>query len=155
MTSAPHSNIRERLALDVTPELYQRIKRLWIAHSIAEDARDLDGLIATLSEACVYEVMPTGQRWEGHDGARTFYTAFLGAFPDVHFDLQDIVIGPQGVIEVATMTGTHRGEWAGIAPTNQRVELTIIIHFPWNDQAQKFSGEKVYFDRLALQGQIG
>lgn len=155
MTSTPQPGIRERLALDVTPELYNRIKRLWIKHSIAEDARDLDGLIATLSEDCVYEVMPTGQRWEGHDGARNFYTTFLQAFPDVHFDLQDIVIGPQGVIEVATMTGTHRGEWAGIAPTGKRVELTIIIHFPWNAQAQKFSGEKVYFDRMALQGQIG
>lgn len=154
MTTASQSTIRERLALDVTPELYNRIKRLWIKHSIAEDGRDLDGLIATLSEDCVYEVMPTGQRWEGHDGARMFYTTFLGAFPDVHFDLQDIVIGPQGVIEVATMTGTHQGEWAGIAPTGQRVELTIIIHFPWNAEAQKFSGEKVYFDRLALQGQI-
>lgn len=150
----PQSDIRERLALDVTPELYNQIKRLWIKHSIAEDRRDLQGLIDTLSEDCVYEVVPTGQRWEGHEGARTFYTTFLGAFPDVHFDLTDIVIGPQGVIEVADMAGTHQGEWAGIAPTGQRVNLKIIIHFPWNALAQKFSGEKVYFDRAALAGQI-
>lgn len=152
--SAPHANIRDRLALDVTPELYKQIKRLWIKHSIAEDARDLQGLIDTLSEDCVYEIMPTGQRWEGHDGARTFYTTFLGAFPDVHFDLTDIVIGPQGVIEVADMTGTHRGEWAGMAPTGQPVKLQIIIYFPWNAQAALFSGEKVWFDRAALAGQI-
>ncbi|MFN8560467.1 MAG: ester cyclase [Anaerolineae bacterium] len=66
---------------------------------------------------------PTGQRWEGHDGARTFYTTFLGAFPDVHFDLQDIVIGPQGVIEIAIMTGTHQGTWAGIEATGKPVRL--------------------------------
>ena len=34
-----------------------------------------------------------------------FYTSFLGAFPDVHFDMYDVVIGPQGVFEVATLTG--------------------------------------------------
>jgi predicted ester cyclase len=143
--------VQEQLKWEVTPELYRRIRRLWLRHSIAEDKRDLDGLIATLSENCVYEIMPTGQRWEGHAGARAFYTAFLGAFPDVHFDLIDIVIGPQGVIEVVWMTGTHQGEWAGIAPTNQQVRLKIIIHFPWDQEAQRFAGENVYFDRADFQ----
>ncbi len=152
-TPTAASTIRERLDWPVTPELYRRIRRLWIKHSIAEDRRDLDGLIATLAEDCVYEIVPTGQRWEGHDGARAFYTTFLGAFPDVHFDLTDIVIGPQGVIEVAEMTGTHRGEWAGIAPTGRPVRLRIIIHFPWDPAAEKFAGEKVYFDRQALAEQ--
>src|SRR5688500_10074243 len=103
MTESAASTIQERLKWEITPALYRRIRRLWIRHSIAEDKRDLDGLIATLSDDCVYEIMPTGQRWEGHDGARAFYTTFLGAFPDVRFDLIDIVIGPQGVIEVAWM----------------------------------------------------
>jgi predicted ester cyclase len=147
-----HTTIRERLNWEITPELYQKIRRLWIRHSIAEDKRDLEGLISTLSEDCVYEIMPTGQRWEGHDGARTFYTTFLGAFPDVHFDLTEIVIGPQGVIEVADMTGTHQGEWAGIAPTGRRLAMQIIIHFPWEPAAEKFAGEQIWFDRVALQG---
>lgn len=154
MTATPANDIRKRLALEVTPELYQTIKRLWIKHSIAEDKRDLQGLIDTLAEDCVYEVVPTGQRWEGHEGARAFYTTFLGAFPDVHFDLTDIVIGPQGVIEIATMTGTHQGEWAGLAPSGKPVHMQIIIHFPWNAAAGKFSGENVYFDRSTLVEQL-
>lgn len=155
MATMPATTIRERLALDVSPELYQQIRRLWIDHSKAEDARDLQGLIDTLAEDCVYETVPTGQRWEGHDGARTFYLTFLGAFPDVHFDLQDIVIGPQGVIEIAEMTGTHRGEWAGAAPTGQPVRMNIIIHFPWNPTAERFAGERIYFDRGALMERLG
>ncbi len=148
------ATIQERLKWEITPEQYQQIRRLWIKHSIAEDKRDLQGLIDTLTEDCVYEIVPTGQRWEGHAGARAFYTGFLGAFPDVKFDLTDIVIGPQGVIEVADMTGTHRGEWAGIPPTGRPVRLKIIIHFPWDPAAGKFGGEKVYFDRSALAGQM-
>src|SRR5438270_3805660 len=134
----PEATIRERLGWDITPELYAKIRRLWIAHSKAEDGRDLAGLIATLSEDCVYEIVPTGQRWEGHAGARAFYTSFLGAFPDVRFDLQDIVIGPQGVIEVTRMTGTHRGQWAGQEPTGRTISTAIVIHFPWHSQARKF-----------------
>lgn len=146
--------IQERLDWPVTPELYGRIRALWIKHSTAEDARDLQGLIDTLAPDCVYEIIPTGQRWEGHDGARQFYTAFLGAFPDVRFALQDIVIGPQGVFEVAEMTGTHRGPWAGQAATGRRLRFLIHIHFPWDPRHQKFAGERVYFDRAALADQL-
>jgi steroid delta-isomerase-like uncharacterized protein len=148
------TSIQERLDWEVTLELYSTIRRLWIEHSKAEDARDLPGLIDTLAQDCVYEIIPTGQRWEGHDGARTFYTTFLSAFPDVKFNLADIVIGPQGVIEVTIMTGTHRGPWAGIRPTDKSVRLPIIIHFPWNPEAGKFAGEKIYFDRAALVEQL-
>jgi steroid delta-isomerase-like uncharacterized protein len=142
--------IRERLNWQPDPDEYQRIRRLWIEHSKAEDARDLPGLIATLSEDCVYEIVPTGQRWEGHAGATRFYTSFLGAFPDVKFDLQDIVIGPQGVFEVTRMTGTHRGEWAGQPASGRRVETPIVIHFPWDPATQKFAGERIYFDSRAF-----
>ena len=144
---------RAQLALRVTTELYNDIKKLWIKHSKAEDERDLDGLIATLAEDCVYEIIPTGQRWEGHGGAREFYTTFLTAFPNVRFDLRDIVIGPQGVIEVTQMSGTHRGVWAGMEPTRKKVSVPIVIHFPWNLVAKKFSGEQIYFYTAAFTTQ--
>lgn len=147
-------DIRKLLTLDVDPEEYKRIRRLWIQHSKAEDQRDLDGLIATLTEDCVYEMETTGQRWEGHAGARRFYTEFLGAFPDVHFDLTGIVIGPQGVIEVADMTGTHQGDWAGFPASGQSIQLSIVIYFPWDREAEKFSGEEIYFDGLQLRRQL-
>ena len=146
-------SIQERLGQETTPELHQRVRRMWIKHSRAEDRRDIEGLISTLTEDCVYEISATGQRWEGHAGARRFYTDFLTAFPDVKFDLTDIVIGPQGVIEVAWMTGTHQGPWAGLAPSGRRVRLTIIIYFPWDPSSGKFSGEKIFFDRQDLVGQ--
>jgi predicted ester cyclase len=145
------SPIRERLGWEISPDGYQTIRRLWIDHSRAEDRRDLQGLIDTLAEDCVYEIVPTGQRWEGHAGARAFYLAFLGAFPDVTFDLQDIVIGPQGVFEVTRMTGTHRGVWAGQQPTGQQVSTLVVIHFPWDPASAKFAGERIYYDRQAFQ----
>src|SRR6266566_1676621 len=119
--------IRERLNWPPEPEVYQAIRRLWIDHSKAEDARDLHGLIATLAEECVYEIVPTGQRWEGHAGARGFYGELFAAFPDNAFALTDIVVGPQGVFEVATLTGTNLGPWAGTDPTGLPVALQVLI----------------------------
>jgi predicted ester cyclase len=142
--------IRDRLNWEPDPQTYHAIRRLWINHSRAEDARDLAGLIDTLSENCVYEIVPTGQRWAGHAGARAFYTIFLSAFPDVKFDLQDIVIGPQGVIEITRMAGTHRGAWAGQAGSGRQISTLIVIHFPWDPAVGKFAGERIYYDGRAF-----
>ena len=54
MTSSPAPDpgpIQARLARGFDPAELRRIKRLWVRHSIAEDRRDIDGLIATLSPA--------------------------------------------------------------------------------------------------------
>jgi predicted ester cyclase len=136
---------RELLGRDVTPELYREIRELWKAHSVAEDRRDLPGLIATLTPDCVYEVVgQDGARWEGHAGATQFYLGLLGAFPDIHFDLQQIVIGPQGVCEEATVTGTHKNAWLSYPPSGDKVEFRVVIFFPWDVRAKKFSGERVF-----------
>ena len=74
-------SIRRRLARPFDPAELRRIKRLWVRHSIAEDARDIDGLIATLSEDCVYEIVPTGQRWVGHDGRPRLLLGALRGVP--------------------------------------------------------------------------
>ena len=142
--------IQQRLARPFDAAELRAIKRLWVRHSIAEDSRDIDGLIATLSPDCVYEIVPTGQRWEGHDGARAFYTELFGAFPDNAFALTEIVIGPQGVFEVATLTGTNLGPWAGAAPTGLPVALQVLILFPWDVATGRFSGERIWFDRGAI-----
>jgi predicted ester cyclase len=148
MTERP--SIRRRLARPFDPAELRRIKRLWVRHSIAEDARDIDRLIATLSADCAYEIVPTGQRWEGHQGARAFYTELFSAFPDNAFTLSEIVIGPQGAFEVATLTGTNRGPWAGVPPSGLTVSLEVLILFPWDPATQRFAGERIWFDRGTL-----
>ena len=146
------SSIQSRLArsFDV-PEL-RRIKRLWERHSIAEDRRDIDGLIATLAPDCVYELLSTGRRWEGHAGARAFYTELFAAFPDNAFDLEEIVVGPQGVFEVARLTGTNLGPWAGARASGLPVDLEVLILFPWDPATNRFAGERIWLGGRGTRG---
>lgn len=147
---ADRGTVQARLARGFDPAELRRIKRLWVRHSIAEDRRDIDGLIATLSADCVYEIVVTGQRWEGHEGARAFYTELFAAFPDNAFALSEIVVGPQGVFEVATLTGTNQGPWAGAPASGLAVALEVIIFFPWDAATERFGGERIWFDRGGL-----
>ncbi len=142
--------IQSRLARPFDPPTLRRIKRLWVQHSIAEDRRDVDGLVATLAADCVYEIVPTGQRWEGHAGARAFYGELFAAFPDNAFALEHIVVGPQGVFEAARLTGTNLGPWAGAPPSGLPVSLEVVILFPWVPAAERFGGERIWFDRGGL-----
>jgi predicted ester cyclase len=144
---ADAGSIRARLARGFDPAELRRIKRLWVRHSIAEDRRDIDGLIDTLAPDCVYELVSTGRRWEGHAGAQAFYTELFGAFPDNAFALTEIVVGPQGVFEVARLTGTNLGPWAGAPPSGLPVDLEVLILFPWDPVAQRFGGERIWLGR--------
>jgi len=142
--------VRQRLGMPFDAAEQRRIKKLWIRHSIAEDRRDIDGLIATLAPACTYEIVGSGLRWEGHAGARAFYTELFAAFPDNTFGLTDIVIGPQGVFEAVVLEATHRAPFAGLAPSGRRVRLELAILFPWDPPTRLFAGEQIFLDRAAL-----
>ena len=152
MTTVDHPLMEEAMAkreavrelLERTPAEYAEIRDLWKAHSLAEDDRDIAGVMATLTEDCVYELVQTGERWDGHEGAMNFYLGLLGAFPDIDFNLTSIVIGSQGVCEEAVATGTHQNDWLGRPPTGDRVTWRVVIFFPWDPEAKLFTGERVY-----------
>jgi predicted ester cyclase len=145
-------DVRTRLGWPADPTTHRRIRRLWQRHSIAEDRRDIDGLVATLTPDCVYEIVGTGLRWDGHAGARTFYSELFAAFPDNQFALTDIVIGPQGVFEAVVLEATHAGPFAGLRPSGRHVRLELAILFPWDPATDRFAGEQIFIDREALQG---
>jgi predicted ester cyclase len=141
-----HDEVVELIRRELDAAEYDEIRELWKKHSIAEDNRDLPGLISTLTDDCLYELAQSGHRWEGHEGAARFYTELLTAFPDIHFDLTDIVIGPQGVCEEARVTGTHESRWLEYEPTGEHLTWRVVIFFPWDPEKRLFKGEKVYTD---------
>jgi predicted ester cyclase len=70
----------------------------------------------------------------------------LTSFPDIHFDLQQVVIGPQGVFEEAHVTGTYQVQWLDLpAPNGRPIEFTVLILFPWDPQQNLFTGERVFY----------
>jgi len=146
MKPAIHAAVIKQLRRKVDPDEYKAIRQLWMAHSIAEDTRDIPGLMATLTEDCIYTVINNGVSWQGKAGATQFYQQLLTAFPDIHFDLQHIVIGPQGVFEEAHVTGTYQVQWLDMpAPAGQSIQFDVHILFPWDAQKQLFTGERVAF----------
>ena len=70
----PKDEVLELMRMEVDPAEVDEIRELWKAHSKAEDNRSIEGLLATLSEDCVYTVYPDDVSWHGHECGR-FYPA--------------------------------------------------------------------------------
>ena len=146
--------VSTRLGRRFDPAELRAVKRLWVRHSIAEERRDIDGLVATIAPHGEYEMVPTRQHWYGHAGVRAYYTELFAAFPDNRFEMTDIVIGPQGVFESCRLTATNLGPWAGIPASGLPVDLEVLILFPWDPDTRLFLGEKIWFDSSVLDGQL-
>ena len=128
-------------------------KRLWQRHVLAENRRSIEGLLETLVETPVYQVMATGAVHRGREAVAAFYTGLFESMPDVTFDLVDVFIGDNGVVEESVMQGTHTGDLFGLAPTGRPVRMPLTIIFPMRDG--RILGERLYFDLDGLQRQLG
>ena len=141
-----NQNVKAQLQQELLPGEYDEIRALWKVHSIAEDQRDIAGLMSTLTDNCVYTLPQADHSWQRKAGAEQFYIELLTAFPDIHFDLENIIIGPQGVFELANVSATFREKWLKHPPTNEVIEFKVNIIFPWDRELKMFKGEIVYID---------
>jgi steroid delta-isomerase-like uncharacterized protein len=51
---------------------------------------------------------------------------YLNAFPDLHYALDDMIVEGDKVVVRCTVTGTHKGEFMGVPPTNKKVKVQAI-----------------------------
>ena len=51
------------------------------------------------------------------------------AFPDYRFAVEDLIGEAEKVVARVSVTGTHRGERMGLAPTDKRVQTNVSRHF--------------------------
>ncbi|MBR8082317.1 ester cyclase [Burkholderia vietnamiensis] len=61
----------------------------------------------------------------GPDGIKPIIRSFAQAFPDVRIVIHDMVQVPGQIAVRAEITGTHRGELFGIAPTGKQVRFRL------------------------------
>src|SRR5215470_7375483 len=90
----------------------------------AWNAQDPDRYVTYLDEKWIAEsdTMPAPVR--GHAAAKEFMSLYVTAFPDLHFDIDQMLANGEFVVTRWTATGTHRGPLMGIPPTNRKASRT-------------------------------
>lgn len=60
---------------------------------------------------------------EGFEGWKHHFEMATEAFPDVEFNIQDLVAEEDAVVAYWTFTGTHEHQFAGIPATGERIAV--------------------------------
>ena len=67
------------------------------------------------------------------DVGKTVVQVVIDAFPDIHFTMDDTIIQGEKVVVRWSATGTHTGDFYGMAPTNRSVRKIGITIFRIKD----------------------
>lgn len=128
-------------------------RRLWQRHVLAENRRSIDGLLETLCDDPIYKIMATNATFKGRDQVALFYAGLFEGVPDATFELINVFVGEEGVVEESILRGTQRGPLFGIPSTGREIALPMSIVFPIvNGQIM---GERLYFDLATLARELG
>lgn len=79
--------------------------------------------------------------------------ALRTGFPDLKITIEDIIAEGNKVVIRFSSSGTHKGEYAGIPPTNKRIEITAINIFRLTDG--KVAEQWVESNALGMLQQMG
>lgn len=122
-------------------------------HINSETAFDMEGTLATLTGDCVFEDVPSGERYLGREGAQRYYREWWDAFGYVPSDSRLYVSARDCLIVETRFIGAHRGSYRGAPPTGRSIDLPVAIFIRFRDGLM--AGERFYYDRATLLAQIG
>ena len=60
---------------------------------------------------------------QGREGFRRFFHYLVSGFPDFTITPERMVADDDSIAFAYTLTGTHQGEFEGVAPTGRRIEV--------------------------------
>lgn len=100
-----------------------------------------------------YEVVPTGEVYDGADRLGDLMQENVTAFPDFRFDVAELHHADEAIIVEGTFRGTHLGPWRGLPATGRVVEFPMLIVFPFEED--RMLGERLFFDLGAALQQLG
>lgn len=86
------------------------------------NAGDLDAAMQSFAPNAVDHDPAPGQG-PGREGFKAFFTELTTAFPDAKIQPEKAIADENNVAVAYTLTGTHQGEFHGIAATGKTIEV--------------------------------
>jgi steroid delta-isomerase-like uncharacterized protein len=125
-------------------------------HMESENRHEFDATLATFAHPR-YEIVPTGDVYDGADAVMEYFRATRTAFPDQRNEPRHVWAADGAVIAEFDLLGTHEGELRGIPATGRTFRVPMIAVFEFGDAARPegITCERVYFDSTSMLTQLG
>lgn len=136
----------------ISDDLRQRRLEIIREHMDTEVTQEFDLTLGTFNGHPHYEIMATGQIFDGEDEVMGYYRTTRTAFPDQRHDNARFHVADDAVIVEFDLLGTNLGEFYGMPPTGKAFRVPIKAFFFDGD---RIVNERIYFDSATLVTQIG
>ncbi len=136
----------------MSEELRQFRERLVRGHMESENIHDFDATLDTFAHPR-YEIIPTGEVFDGEDEVRRYFDETRAAFPDQRNELIALYHSDDAVIVEFWLRGTHEGPLHGLEPTGRAFECRTVSFFLF--EGDRLVCERAYFDALTILVQLG
>jgi steroid delta-isomerase-like uncharacterized protein len=138
----------------IDEDLKRRRRETLDEHFRSEVDHEFDRTLATFAGHPRYEIVPTGQVYEGDEAVLAYHRAQRAAFPDqrqenVRFHFAD----DDTVVSEFDLVGTNLGELRGLPPTGKAFRVPTVAVFSF--EGDRITNERVYLDVATLLAQIG
>jgi steroid delta-isomerase-like uncharacterized protein len=121
-------------------------------HMDSENRHEFDVTLETFGHPR-YELIGTGEFYDGPGAVRRYYEQTRRAFPDQRNELLALHHADDAVLVEALVRGTHRGPLRNLPPTGREFELPILAIFVF--EGDQLVCERVYFDQTTVLRQLG
>ena len=101
-----------------------------------------------------YDVVPLGAVFKGIEGVRGFYESIAAAVPDLKIEVQTEYDVDGCSIREVVISGTHKGEFAGIKPLGKAIRIDLAAFYTFDGDSRGLISEKIYYDQASLAAQM-
>jgi len=122
-------------------------------HMESENTHDFDVTLDTFAGHPRYEIVPTGEVYDGTDEVNRYYQETRTAFPDQRNELISLHHADDAVVVEFWLRGTHNGDFRGVPPTGKSFECKMAAFFVFEED--RLVNERVYFDAATILTQLG
>ena len=133
------------------PSIPEQREAMVREHLESEQRSDFDTTTSTFVGSR-YEVVPTGQVYQGREAVSGFYKSTREAFPDQRNQVADIHHAGDTLIVEFDVTGTHLGRFQDLEPTGRSFRCRMVALFTFD--GLEVTSERVYFDSSTIVRQL-
>ncbi len=138
--------------MNAAQDIRERREAIVREHMESENRHEFDVTMGTFGHPR-YEIVPTGDVFDGEEEVRRYFEDTRTAFPDQRNELIALHHADAGVIVEFDLKGTHEGPLRGIPPTGKEFTCRCVAFFLF--EGDSLVCERVYFDAATIMGQLG
>jgi steroid delta-isomerase-like uncharacterized protein len=127
-------------------------ERIVREHMESENRQAFDVTMATFDHPR-YEIVPTGDVYDGEQEVAGYFAESRRAFPDQRNELIALHHADDAVVVEFHLRGTHLGPLRGLPPTGRAFTCRMVAVFVFEDD--RLVCERAYFDSATILRQLG